>query len=200
MFWVYEGGQGDHSSRVAWQVHKKIAKFLRSYPGGAGDSPHRVCVYRIMSWNNHKAAAVCHNDVLSLPKNVKTGSLKCLYGPQVSDPGNFRRVLDRDVHFSQDLLGGKLSGGFQVFSNRVLNVSHCLFFSGSLRPAAWKPRARNAETLFGWCQCNGVLHNFNSSMLTPNDNFKYVLTFRSQTGAPTRTFDARRCHRGHGDR
>ena len=59
-----------------------------------------------------------------------------------------------DLYFPQIPLARKLSGGFQVFSNRVLNIRQSLFFRGSLRPAAGKPRARNAEPLIGGCQCN----------------------------------------------
>ena len=57
------------------------------------------------------------------------------------------------------LLPSQFFGGFEVIANRVPNVRQCFLFSRALRPTAGQAWARDAVSLVGGDQRNGVLHN-----------------------------------------
>ena len=136
------------------EVSEKPAELLRRKAGILDNTTHRECVHGVMPWDGHDPPAVGHDDVLALPRDLKAGLLKRPNSPKVGDPRYLRHALRRDFHFPQVLPAGQFLGDFEVFANRVLNVRQSFFFSGALRPAAGKAKARNAVSLLGWHQSN----------------------------------------------
>lgn len=138
---------------------KQLPKLVHSEPSIFRDATHGKRLNGIVAWDGDLADAIAHDDVLSLPNDLKAGLFKSADGIEMMNPRDFRHGLQLDFHIAHLGVSKAILQSGQILANRVLNVGDRFFHRVAFRPTTRQRRDGDADALVGSVNRNLVVHD-----------------------------------------